>query len=70
MKKKYTTRPQSYNEEAETDHDKKNEITRNGAQSKWANDKTRDKEKNEMNTANVCPSKKGSVDTGNIYLTL
>jgi len=70
LKKKCTARPQSYNEEAETDHDKKNEIMRNRVQSKWANDKTRGKETNEMNATNVCPSKNGSVDTGNIYLTL
>jgi hypothetical protein len=60
-RKKYTTRPQSSNEEAETDHDKRNEITRNSVQSKWANDKTRGKETDEMNAANVCPSEKGSV---------
>jgi len=67
---KYTTRPQSYNEEAETDHDQKNEITRNSVQSKWANDKTHSKETKEMNGAHVCSSEKCSVDTGNIYLPL
>lgn len=45
----------------QNDHDKRNEITRNGVQSKWANDKTRGKETNEMNAANICPSEKGSV---------
>jgi hypothetical protein len=69
-RKQYTTWLQIYSEEAETDHDKKKVITRNSVQSKWANDKPRDKETNEMNTANVCPSEKGSVDTRNIYLTL
>ena len=64
MKKKYTTQPQSYNEETGTDHDKKNEITRNSVQSKWAKDRTRVKDTNEMNAATVCPSEKGSVDTG------
>jgi hypothetical protein len=69
-RKKYTTRPQSYNEEAETVRDKKNEITRKSVQSKRANDKTRGKETDEMNAANVFPSEKCSVDTGHIYLML
>jgi hypothetical protein len=69
-RKKYTTRPQSYNEEAETVRDQKNENTRNSVQSKWVNDKTHSKETNEMNAANVCSSEKFSEDTGNIYLRL